>query len=34
MDYDKALSALEYLTEALNKYFNDLNGGDSNGGDA
>ena len=34
MDYDKALSALEYLSDALNKYFNDLDGGDSNGGDA
>lgn len=34
MDYDKALSALEYLADALNKYFNDLDGGDSNGGDA
>ncbi len=34
MDYDKALSALEYLTEALNKYFDDINGGGSDGGDA
>ncbi len=34
MDYDRALSALEYLTDALNKYFNDINGGGSDGGDA
>ena len=34
MDYDKALSALEYLSEELSKYFNDLNGGGSNGGEA
>ena len=34
MDYDKALSALEYLSDALNKYFNDLYGGDDNDGDA
>ena len=26
MDYDKALSALEYLTEELDKYFNDKGG--------
>ena len=31
MDYDKALSALEYLVEELDKYFNDK-GGSSNGG--
>ena len=31
MDYDKVLSALEYLTEELNKYFNDLNKGGNNG---
>ena len=34
MDYDKALSALEYLSEELSKYFNDLNGGGNNGGEA
>lgn len=34
MDYDKAVSALEYVAEALTKYFDDKNGGDSNGGDA
>ncbi|MCR5505667.1 MAG: hypothetical protein K6F07_01565, partial [Bacilli bacterium] len=34
MDYDKALSALEYLSNELNKYFNDLYGGDDNDGDA
>ncbi|MDY4849501.1 MAG: heat-inducible transcriptional repressor HrcA [Bacilli bacterium] len=33
MDYDRALSALEYIAEELNKYFKDLNGG-NNGGDA
>lgn len=33
MDYDKVLSALEYLTEELNKYFDDLNKG-GNGSDA
>ena len=27
MDYDKALSALEYIAEELNKYFDDLKGG-------
>ena len=31
MDYDKVLSALEYLTDELNKYFNDLNNGGNNG---
>ncbi len=30
MDYDKVLSALEYLTDELNKYFNDLNNGGGN----
>ena len=30
MDYDKALSALEYLSEELEKYFNDK-GGNSDG---
>jgi len=30
MDYDKAMSALEYLSEELNKYFNDK-GGSNNG---
>ena len=35
MDYDKALSALEYLTEELNKYFAKLDDkGGKNGGDA
>lgn len=34
MDYDKALSALEYLVESLNKYFDDLNGGGNDGGEA
>ena len=34
MDYDRALSALEYLSEELSKYFKDLNGGGSNGGEA
>ena len=34
MDYDKALSALEYLVDSLNKYFDDLNGGGDNGGEA
>lgn len=34
MDYDKALSALEYIAEELNKYFNDVNKGGMNGGDA
>ncbi len=33
MDYDKVLTALEYLTEELNKYFEDLNKG-GNDGDA
>ena len=33
MDYDKALSALEYLADELNKYFNNLNNG-GNDGDA
>ncbi len=33
MDYDKALSALEYIADELNKYFKDLNGG-NNSGDA
>ena len=33
MDYDKVLSALEYLTDELNKYFEDLNKG-GNDGDA
>ena len=33
MDYDKVLSALEYLTEELNKYFEELNKG-GNDGDA
>ena len=31
MDYDKVLSALEYLTEELNKYFEELNKGGNNG---
>ena len=34
MDYDKALSALEYLVDSLNKYFDDLNGGGDNDGEA
>lgn len=34
MDYDKAMSALEYLSEELSKYFNDLNKGGSSGGEA
>lgn len=34
MDYNKALSALEYIAEELNKYFNDLNNGGNNGGQA
>lgn len=34
MDYDKALSALEYLVDSLNKYFDDLNGGGDDGGEA
>lgn len=29
MDYDKVLSALEYITEALGKYFNNNKGGNS-----
>lgn len=29
MDYDKVLSALEYISEELNKYFEDLNNGGS-----
>ena len=33
MDYDKVLSALEYISEELNKYFEDLNKG-GNDGDA
>lgn len=33
MDYDKALSALEYLADELNKYFKNLNNG-GNDGDA
>ena len=33
MDYDKVLSALEYLTDELNKYFEELNKG-GNDGDA
>ncbi len=33
MDYDKVLTALEYLAEELNKYFEDLNKG-GNDGDA
>ena len=33
MDYDKALAAIEYLVEELNKYFSE-NGGDSDGGKA
>lgn len=33
MDYDKALSALEYIAEELNKFFNNK-GGSTNGGDA
>ena len=32
MDYDKALSALEYLSQELEKYFNDK-GGQSDGGE-
>ena len=32
MDYDRVLSALEYITEELNKYFDELKGG--NNGDA
>ena len=31
MDYDKVLSALEYLTDELNKYFEELNKGGNNG---
>ncbi len=31
MDYDKALSALEYLSQELDKYFNDKGGHSSNG---
>ncbi len=31
MDYDKVLSALEYISEELNKYFEDLNKGGNNG---
>ena len=34
MDYDKVLSALEYITEELNKYFDDLNKKGGDGGDA
>ena len=34
MDYDKVLSALEYISEELNKYFEDLNKGGGNSGDA
>ena len=33
MDYDEVLSALEYITEELNKYFDELNKG-GNDGDA
>ena len=33
MDYDKVISALEYIAEELNKYFDDLNKG-GNSGDA
>ena len=32
MDYDRVLSALEYITDELNKYFDGLKGG--NDGDA
>ena len=32
MDYDKALAAIEYLINELNKYFGE--GGDSDGGEA
>ena len=31
MDYDKVLSALEYITEELNKYFDELNKGGNDG---
>lgn len=31
MDYDKVLSALEYISEELNKYFDELNKGGNNG---
>lgn len=34
MDYDKALSALEYIAEELNKYFRDASKGGTSGGDA
>ncbi len=34
MDYDKALSALEYIVDELNKYFEDLNKGGNTSGDA
>lgn len=35
MDYDKALSALEYIAEELNKYFENFDGkGDDSNGDA
>lgn len=33
MDYDKALTALEYIVDELNKYFEYLNKGGSNGGE-
>lgn len=34
MDYDKALSALEYLAEELSKYFDELNNGGNTSGQA
>ena len=34
MDYDRALAAMEYLIKELNNYFNDKEGGGSNGGEA
>lgn len=34
MDYEKVLSALEYISEELTNYFNKLNGGNTDGGDA
>jgi len=34
MDYDKAMSALEYITEELTKYFGDKDKGGNSGGEA
>ena len=34
MDYDKALTALEYISEELSKYFNDEEEGEDDGGQA